>query len=94
MAAPAPELPPLDDCGFVRVPGDPELWMRCDGCSKSDHFWMEEEDIRCRCGARYRSASRPDGVQVPLRELTFVSFAEGPKSLASFLQYSASIQLL
>ncbi len=76
------ELPPLDACGFVRVPADTELWMRCDACDKSDHFWLDGELIRCRCGARYGFALRPDGVQVPLSDLTFVDFDEGPKQLA------------
>ncbi len=77
------ELPPLESCGFVRVPADSELWMKCDGCSKSDHFWLEEEQVRCRCGARYGFALRPDGVEVPFEELVFVAFEEGPKSLAT-----------
>jgi hypothetical protein len=76
------ELPPLESCGFVRVPADTELWMRCDACEKSDHFWIEDEAVRCRCGARYSHALRPDGEQVALSELVFVEFDEGPKQLA------------
>ena len=76
------ELPPLESCGFVRVPSDQELWMRCDSCEKSDHFWMEEGSVRCRCGARYSHALRPDGQQVPFEELVFVEFDKGPKQLA------------
>ena len=76
-------LPPLDDCGFVRVPspdGEP-LWMTCEQCGKSDHFWLDG-GVRCRCGARYGFAVRPDGGQVPAAELTQVPFDQGPKHLA------------
>ncbi len=74
---------PLDDCGFVRVPsdGDP-LWMTCDSCKKSDHFWLEEAAVCCRCGARYTHAVRPDGQKIPAAELTFTPFKEGPVQLA------------
>ena len=80
----------LEDCGFVRVPsdGDP-LWMSCESCSKSDHFWIEEADgedgvarVRCRCGAGYTHAVRPDGEKFPAAELTFTPFKEGPMQLA------------
>lgn len=75
------ELPPLASCGFVRVPADTPLWMRCEQCRKYDHFWLEEEGIRCRCGAAYTHARRPDGTTVPVGELRFVPFDEGPKHL-------------
>lgn len=71
-------LPPLDACGFVRV-GD-NLWMKCDTCGKSDHFWLDGV-VRCRCGARYDHARRPDGATVPVAELVFVPFEKGPVSL-------------
>lgn len=77
-------LPPLDDCGFVRVPttdGTP-LWMTCDACSKSDHFWFADGQIRCRCGATYSHAIRPDGHELSIEALTFVPFKEGPMDLA------------
>lgn len=77
-------LPPLDDCGFVRVPGpdaDP-LWMTCEKCGKSDHFWLTESHIRCRCGASYTHAVRPDGAEVALAELVAVPFDKGPMALA------------
>lgn len=57
--------------------------MKCEGCSSSDHFWVEEARIHCRCGARYGFAVRPDGVEVPFEQLTFVAFEEGPRSLAT-----------
>ena len=76
-----PVLPPLDACGFVRVPADPPLWMTCDACGKSDHFWVDEA-IHCRCGARYSHAVRPDGSTAALEELVFVDFDSGPKQLA------------
>lgn len=82
------ELPPLDACGFIRVPvptdaegGDP-LWLTCDQCKKSDHFWIEDETVRCRCGATYSHAARPDGRNIPVAELTFVPWKQGPMSLA------------
>lgn len=73
-------LPSLDACGFVRVPADPPLWMKCESCQKSDHFWIEGV-VRCRCGARYDHAVRPDGTKVPVAELTVVPFDQGPVAL-------------
>lgn len=78
----ADDLPPLDACGFVRVPADTELWMTCEQCSKSDHFWLEDDAVRCRCGARYTHAVRPDQTKVPRADLVFVEFDKGPKQLA------------
>lgn len=75
-------LPPLDACGFVKVPADTPLWMTCEKCGKSDHFWLTDDEIRCRCGARYRYAVRPDGSQVPRSELIAVPFNKGPMQLA------------
>lgn len=79
-------LPPLEDCGFVRVPTDPgstdPLWLTCDSCGKSDHFWIDADTVCCRCGARYDHAARPDGRNIPTAELTFVPWKEGPVSLA------------
>jgi hypothetical protein len=86
-------LPPLDTCGFVRVPGDAELWMTCDACGKSDHFWFDEE-VHCRCGARYGHAIRPDGSKVAFDELTFVAFADGPKALADLVIDPKRVALL
>ena len=80
--APPADLPPLDSCGFISVPADSPLWMKCDGCDKSDHFWLTADTIRCRCGAVYGHALRPDGSQVPAAELRFVPFAKGPRHLA------------
>lgn len=91
MTTPAPppppppaDLPPLDDCGFVRVPTDDgqALWMTCDQCGKSDHFWIDGV-VRCRCGARYDHAIRPDGQRIPVDRLVAVPFSEGPAQLAS-----------
>jgi len=77
-------LPPIDACGFMRVPteGDTALWMTCDACSKSDHFWVNDGSIHCRCGAQYSHAVRPDGQTFPPAQLTFVPFAKGPMDLA------------
>ena len=73
-------LPALDACGFVRVPGEPVLWMKCERCQKSDHFWIDGA-VRCRCGAVYDHALRPDGNAVPFQELSFVPYDKGPLSL-------------
>jgi hypothetical protein len=75
----------LDACGFIRVPtteGQQPLWMTCEQCGKSDHFWLEEDGVRCRCGATWSHAVRPDGTEVPLSELAFVPFRDGPMDLA------------
>lgn len=76
-------IPAIDACGFVRVPSEATepLWMTCESCGKSDHFWLDG-DVRCRCGARYTHAVRPDGSQVPSKDLVFVPFDQGPKQLA------------
>lgn len=75
--------PPLESCGFVRVPqpSGPALWMTCNACKKSDHFWFADERVRCRCGASYDHAVRPDGSEAPFAVLTFVPFDQGPKHL-------------
>jgi len=85
-------LPPLESCGFVRVPpaepgSDPRAkakpyWMKCEKCGKADHFWMEGGVVRCRCGAIWSHAIRPDGQQVPAKDLIFTPFQQGPMSLA------------
>jgi len=76
------DLPPLDECGFVRVPADEPLWMTCEQCKKSDHFWLTDTEVRCRCGARYSHAVRPDGSSVPRSGLLPVPFDKGPVQLA------------
>lgn len=79
------DLPPLDSCGFVRVPSDDrqQLWMTCESCGKSDHFWLDD-GVRCRCGARFAVAVRPDGSQVPAADLEWVPFKKGPVQLGSW----------
>lgn len=76
------ERPPLEACGFVRVPADKPLWMKCDACGKSDHFWLADGIVHCRCGAQYDHAVRPDGQTVPFAELTAVPFHKGPVQLS------------
>jgi hypothetical protein len=78
------DLPALEDCGFIRVPGpdDAPLWMTCEQCGKSDHFWLTDAQIRCRCGARYSHAVRPDQTEVPVSDLVAVPFDQGPMALA------------
>jgi len=78
----------IKDCGFIKVPseGDP-LWMTCESCDKSDHFWLDvgeagEARVHCRCGASYTHAVRPDGEKFPAAELSFTPFKEGPMQLA------------
>lgn len=80
-------LPALDACGFVRVPSDPgaeakPLWLTCDRCGKSDNFWIADGQVHCRCGAHYDHAARPDGRSIPVSELSFVTWKEGPMGLA------------
>lgn len=84
MAEPiSTDMPPLDDCGFIQVPSpDGPLWMTCEQCGKSDHFWIKDGQIRCRCGAVYSHAVRPDGSTAAIGELTAVPFEEGPMTLA------------
>ena len=75
------------------MPGDDELWMTCEQCEKSDHFWLDE-GVHCRCGARYGFAVRPDGSQVPAAELAFVPFKQGPMVLADLEWSTVRIMLL
>lgn len=76
--------PPLDECGFIRVPtSQPKpLWLTCNACQKSDHFFVRDGVVHCRCGASYDHAVRPNGEQVPASDLTFVPFTQGPRGLA------------
>ena len=83
----------LDACGFIRVPGDPPLWMTCEACGKSDHFWLDD-GVRCRCGARYSHAVRPDGAQVPHTQLEAVPFRQGPMQLADLEWSPARVAVL
>ncbi|MDG1478498.1 MAG: hypothetical protein P8R54_02860 [Myxococcota bacterium] len=78
------DLPALRDCGFVRVPSpdNTTLWMTCEKCGKSDHFWLTASQIRCRCGAEYSHAVRPDGTTVAVETLEAVPFDKGPMALA------------
>jgi hypothetical protein len=75
--------PDLDDRGFIRVKAtaEPDLWLRCDQCGKSDHFLLADK-VACLCGATYDHARTPGGEEVGLDRLTFVRFTEGPLRLA------------
>jgi hypothetical protein len=77
------EAPGPESRGFIRVGStEPALWMRCESCGRADDFWLDTA-VGCGCGARYGFALRPDGAKVPLSELRFVPFAQGPVALAS-----------
>lgn len=67
--------------------------MSCEGCGKSDHFWMDTR-IHCRCGAIYDQAVRPDGSTLPVSALTWVRFEDGPKQLASLEWDTTRVALL
>lgn len=58
--------------------------MTCEQCGKSDHFWLADQTVRCRCGARWGFAVRPDGSEVSPDELVWVAFDEGPVALGSW----------
>ena len=76
----------LEQRGFVRVAcevcADPQVWLRCDGCQKSDHFLLEQGQAACSCGARYAHARCLCGQEVPGEGLRFVPFKQGPMALA------------
>ena len=78
------DRPALGDCGFVRVPSPDAtpLWMTCEQCHKSDHFWLTDTHVHCRCGARYSHAVRPDGETIAVDQLEAVPFSQGPMALA------------
>lgn len=73
----------LDERGFIKVtaPGEPDIWLTCDACGKSDHFKLTDA-VECACGARYDHAKTPGGQRVGLEGLTFVEFSKGPMTLA------------
>jgi hypothetical protein len=75
----------LNDHGFIRVHCDtcanPDVWLKCDQCTKSTNFLLEEDRFRCHCGATYGHAVCTCGAQVGRQGLTFVPFDEGPLSL-------------
>ena len=76
-------IPDLDARGFIRVQADqePDLWLTCQTCQKSDHFWVDEA-IHCSCGAHYDHTITPSGQRVGMEGLAFVPFNQGPMQLA------------
>jgi hypothetical protein len=77
---------PSDD-GFIHVRcnacGNPDVWLKCEKCAKSDHFRLEGAGVRCACGASYGHATCLCGERVPpAGKLEFVAWDQGPKALA------------
>lgn len=78
------ETPPIERLGFVRVPAQgekAETWLQCNTCQRRERFWIEEERVRCACGAAYDHAA-VEGGKVAVSELTWVPFDKGPVQLA------------
>jgi hypothetical protein len=77
---------PLEKRGFIHVRctacNNPEVWLKCQKCQKSDHFWLDESGVDCDCGSRYDHANCLCGQTVPKERLEFVPFEKGPKALA------------
>lgn len=74
------------DRGFIRVDcqtcGNPDVWFSCNTCKKSDHFALHPEHVDCSCGATYTHGTCTCGASVPLEQLRFVAYDEGPLALA------------
>ncbi|MCB9760008.1 MAG: hypothetical protein H6739_09265 [Alphaproteobacteria bacterium] len=81
-----PAIPDLDQRGFVKVAcascGRDDVWLRCDGCQKSDHFLFDGQVATCACGATYDHATCLCGETVPADRLAFTPFDQGPMALA------------
>lgn len=76
----------LSSRGFVRVDcsqcKNPDVWFKCDSCTKSDHFLVTDGMASCDCGATYDRGTCTCGNTVPSEGLVFVRFEEGPMALA------------
>lgn len=79
-------VPDLDQRGFVKVTCPackaPDVWLRCQGCQKADHFLLEEAGPSCSCGANYTFGTCTCGATVPRDGLAFLAFDDGPRALA------------
>jgi hypothetical protein len=77
---------PLEKRGFVHVRcqacSNPDVWLKCQKCQKSDHFWLDERGVDCDCGSTYDHATCLCGKDVPRQFLELVPFESGPKALA------------
>ena len=84
MAANLPES--IDSYGFVHAHctacNDPNVWLTCNQCDKSDHFVVMEGVIHCKCGATYDHATCTCGERVEAAQLEWTPFTKGPMTLA------------
>ena len=80
---------PVDDRhGFVRADcaacGDPDVWLTCNQCGKSDRFETNDGRIVCACGAAYDHAVCTCKQTVPGERLRWVEWRKGPPALADW----------
>jgi hypothetical protein len=83
------KAPPIDDKhGFTRAACEacknPDVWLTCNTCKKSDRFVAEEAHVRCHCGTTYAFATCTCGQKVPRDKLLWVAFDKGPIALADW----------
>ncbi len=72
--------------GFIRVDcqtcKNPDVWFKCNGCGKSDHFHVADGAVRCDCGETYDRGNCTCGADVAFENLAFVDAESGPLALA------------
>lgn len=83
------KAPAIDDKhGFIRAVCDvcknPDVWLTCNTCKKSDRFVSEDKEVRCHCGATYAFATCTCGQKVPREKLLWIPFDKGPIALAEW----------
>lgn len=74
------------ETGFIRVAcqkcKNDDVWFKCNGCGKSDHFHVSDEAVHCDCGESYDRGNCTCGNEVPFADLQFVDGDAGPLALA------------
>ncbi len=74
--------------GFVRADcaacNNPDVWLTCNSCKKSDRFLLEGAGVTCACGTRYDHAVCTCQKTVPGDRLRWVPFEKGPAALAEW----------
>lgn len=92
----SPEL--TERHGFVRADCEacknPDVWLTCNTCKKSDRFVREEKRVVCACGAVYDHAVCTCAKNVPGERLRWVAFDKGPAALAEWEIDKARVAVL
>jgi hypothetical protein len=74
--------------GFIRADcpkcKNPDVWLTCNACKKSDRFVLGPDAALCHCGATYAFATCTCGAEVPRANLVWVPFEKGPMALGEW----------